>query len=58
MQYVGIDYHKRYIMITKMDGRGKIIEQLRLTNIPDFLKKFNYLIFCYFFSKLSKLGFK
>jgi len=40
MQYVGIDYHKRYSMITKMDGRGKILEQVRLENNPKTLTKY------------------
>lgn len=32
--YVGVDYHKRYSMATKMDEQGTILEQVRLRNDP------------------------
>ncbi len=30
--YIGVDYHKRYSIATKMDERGRVLEQIRLSN--------------------------
>ncbi len=38
--YVGVDYHKRYSMITQMDEKGNIVDQLRLSNDPSSLTGF------------------
>ena len=38
--YVGVDYHRRYSMATKMDEKGKIVEQLRFNNDPENLARF------------------
>jgi len=38
--YVGVDYHKRYSIATKMDDRGKVLEQVRLKNDPRTLVRF------------------
>lgn len=35
--YIGVDYHKKYIVATKMDESGTIMEQVRLNNDPDTL---------------------
>lgn len=35
--YIGVDYHKRYSIATKMDERGRILEQVRLSNDPQTL---------------------
>lgn len=38
--YVGVDYHKKYSIATKMDEKGNILEQIRLKNDPDTLTKY------------------
>jgi transposase len=38
--YVGVDYHKKYSVATKMDGKGNIAEQIRLKNDPETLTKY------------------
>jgi hypothetical protein len=35
MNYVGIDYHKRYSVVTAVDEKGKVIRTQRLDNRPD-----------------------
>ena len=35
--YVGVDYHKKYSIATKMDEKGSILEQVRLRNDPETL---------------------
>lgn len=35
--YVGVDYHKNYSVATKMDERGEVLEQVRLSNDPETL---------------------
>lgn len=37
MKFVGIDLHKRYSMVTEMDGKGKTLRQMRLNNDPETL---------------------
>ena len=32
--YVGVDYHKRYSIVTMMDQRGRVIGQSKLSNDP------------------------
>jgi len=38
--YVGVDYHKKYSIATKMDSKGKILEQVRLRNDPQTLVRY------------------
>ncbi len=38
--YVGVDYHKRYLVATKMDERGRVLEQIRLSNDSQTLSRF------------------
>lgn len=33
--FVGVDYHKKYSIATKMDSRGRVLEQVRLPNTAD-----------------------
>jgi len=35
MNYVGIDYHKRYSVVTAIDEKGQVIRTQRLDNQPD-----------------------
>lgn len=37
-QYIGIDLHKQTSYVTRMNERGKILEQLNLSNDPDTLR--------------------
>ena len=41
MMYLGIDYHKRFSFATKMDDKGNILEQIKISNDRTTLK--NYL---------------
>ncbi len=36
--YVGVDYHKKFSVATRMDEQGVILEQIKLTNRPDTLR--------------------
>ncbi len=38
--YVGVDYHKKYSIATKMDERGRILEQVKMSNDPQTLSRF------------------
>jgi len=38
--YIGVDYHKKYSIATKMDEKGKILEQVRLKNDPQTLLRY------------------
>lgn len=38
--YVGVDYHKKYSIATKMDEKGRILEQVRLSNDPQTLSRY------------------
>lgn len=38
--YIGVSYHKKYSIATKMDGRGKILEQVKLKNDTQTLVRF------------------
>jgi len=40
MVYVGIDYHKKYSFATKMDEKGKILEQQRFNNDSESIQQF------------------
>lgn len=42
MKFVGIDFHKRYSMITEMNEKGKHLRQMRLNNDPETLKQYLY----------------
>ena len=35
MNYVGIDYHKKYSHVTAIDEEGRVIRSRRLENKPD-----------------------
>jgi transposase len=39
-EYIGIDFHKQTSYITRMDGEGNILEQLRVRNKPEELGVF------------------
>jgi hypothetical protein len=36
-EYIGVDLHKQTSYVTKMDGRGKIKEQIQLKTNPESL---------------------
>lgn len=38
--FVGVDYHKKYSIATKMDKRGAVLEQVRLNNDPHTLSQY------------------
>lgn len=38
--YIGVDYHKKYCIATKMDDKGNIVQQIRLSNDPETLIKY------------------
>lgn len=38
--YVGLDYHKKYSIATKMDEKGNILEQVKLRNDAETLTKY------------------
>jgi len=38
--YIGVDYHKKYSIATKMDEEGNILEQVKLNNDPETLLKY------------------
>mgnify|MGYP001583575953 CR=1 FL=1 len=38
--FVGVDYHKKYSIATKMDNKGRISEQVRLSNDPETLLRY------------------
>ena len=38
--YVGVDYHKKYSITTKMDDRGKILGQVKVKDDPQTLVRF------------------
>jgi len=40
MNYVGIDYHKRYSVVTAIDEKGQVIRTQRLDNRPDHFQEF------------------
>ena len=40
MRYVGMDYHKRYSQVTVLEEKGELIDQMKLTNEPEVLKKY------------------
>lgn len=40
MMYVGIDYHKNFSFATKMDEKGKIIDQMKFLNDPESIQQF------------------
>jgi hypothetical protein len=40
MNYVGIDYHKRYSHLTAVDSQGHVIQSQRLTNERESLRGF------------------
>ena len=35
MNYVGIDYHKKYSHVTAIDEKGRVIRSKRLENKPE-----------------------
>jgi len=38
MVYVGVDYHKRFSVATKMNRDGEVLEQVKLANTPECLR--------------------
>jgi len=40
MNYIGIDLHKNYSFITKMDEKGRVINQIKVVNNPIYLGHF------------------
>ena len=38
--FVGIDYHKKFIVATKMDREGIVIEKIKFDNEPGLIRKF------------------
>ncbi len=38
--FIGVDYHKKYSVATKMNDKGKITEQIRLSNDPQTLLRY------------------
>jgi len=40
MRYVGMDYHKGYSQVTVMEENGEIVNQAKLTNEPEALKRY------------------
>ncbi len=40
MNYVGIDYHKKYSHVTAIDGEGRVIRSKRLENKPEPFQEF------------------
>lgn len=40
MNYVGIDYHKKYSHVTAIDQAGRVIRSERLNNMPDEFQEF------------------
>ncbi len=40
MNYVGIDYHKKYSHVTAIDEEGRVIRSKRLENKPDLFQEF------------------
>ena len=40
MNYVGIDYHKKYSHVTAIDGEGRVIRSKRLENKPESFQEF------------------
>jgi transposase len=40
MNYVGIDYHKKYSQVTAIDEEGKVVRSMRLENKPESFQEF------------------
>ena len=40
MNYVGIDYHKKYSHVTAIDEEGRVIRSKRLENKPELFQEF------------------
>ena len=40
MQYVGLDYHTRYTIATRMDDSGAVLSKDRITNMRDDIRKY------------------
>lgn len=38
--YIGVDYHKKYSVATRIDERGNIVEQVKLKNDPETLTRY------------------
>jgi transposase len=38
--YIGVDYHKKYSIATKMNEEGNIVEQVKLSNNPESLLRY------------------
>ena len=41
MNYVGIDYHKKYSQVTVIDDAGHVIRSQQLLNNPEYFKYFS-----------------